>query len=116
MMLSAENTITIINSYYDGEKDKDVELATVLKGVSVFFEHSAGALTTGIHSNNKVKIRIPFRDNYRRSDLWKEKPTSARWTLQVGDKIIVDGESKTILHFKDNTGRRFARHWFVEAQ
>lgn len=116
MMLSAEKNVTIVNSYYDGDLDKDVEVRTVLKGVSVFFDHSAGALSTGIHSSDTVKIRIPFRDFYLRSDLWQEKKNSRRWTLRVGDKIIVDGESKTILRFRDNTDRRFARHWFVEAQ
>lgn len=42
--------------------------------------------------------------------------TNTQWTLRVGDAVIIDGERKTILRWRDNTCRRFEPHWYVEAQ
>ena len=42
--------------------------------------------------------------------------TDTQWTLRTGDKIIVEGEQKTITRVHDNTCRRFEPHWYVEAQ
>ena len=119
-MLGAVRSITVVNSYYDGSVDKDVEVSTALSDVSVYFDRAGTNSDSGVAASDLVKIRIPYRDDYFSEDQWlsrrKQNKSSLDWTLRIGDTIIVDGKKKTILRFRDNTGRSFSPHWYVEAR
>ncbi len=120
-MLDANKSITVFCSWYDSTADADREVLFTLDGVSVHIDYSVSLSTGGITASDLAKIRIPFRDGYLPADLWieqqkSEHPNKNIWTLRNGDTILVDGEQKTIMCWRDNTKRRFKPHWYVEAQ
>lgn len=120
-MLGANRSVTIVNFWYDGDADADRKVSTVLDGVSTHFVHSASASGSGVTASDLAKIRIPYRKGYLSEDQWIERQKSDHadknvWTLRIGDTVLVDGQRKTILCWRDNTGRRFEPHWYLEAQ
>ncbi len=120
-MLDANKSVTITCSWYDGTADADQEVSFTLDGVSVHIDHSASLSTGGVATSDLARIRIPFRDGYLPPDLWierqKSEPLNKKvWTLRIGDTILVNGEQKTILCWRDNTKRMFEPHWYVEAR
>ena len=120
-MLGANRSVTIVNFWYDGDADADREVSTVLDGVSVHFVHSASASANGVAAADLVKVRIPLREDYLPEDQWLDRQKSnskdkSVWTLRVSDTLIVNGEKKTVLCWRDNTDRSFEPHWYVEAQ
>lgn len=120
-MLGADRSITVLCSRYDGAIGTDQEISFVLDHVSVHYAYAASPSTGGVTAADIVKIRIPYRLGYLPEDRWTEHQKAAPgdpsfWTLRLGDKIFVDGQSKTIMRFHDNTGRRFQPHWYVEVQ
>ena len=71
-MLDANRSIVVINSYYDTSADEDKEVLTLLTDVSVHFGNAAASSSGGITDADIAKIRIPFRPNYLRAELWDE--------------------------------------------
>ena len=119
-MLCANRSITIINRYYDGTADEDIDVSTKLSDVSVYFDRAGTASSNGVTSTDMVKIRIPYRKGYLPEDQWLDRRKNSQyctaWTLRLGDTVIVDGVEKTILRCRDNTGQKLHPHWYVEAR
>ena len=120
-MLVANRSITITCGWYDGSADTDREASFTLDGVSVHIDHSASQSSGGVTASNLARIRIPFRDGYLPEDQWIKRQKSTHWnkkvwTLRIGDTILVEGEQKTIMCWRDNTKRRVEPHWYVEAR
>lgn len=115
-MLGADQTVTIVNRWYDGTNDADREQEFRLDGVSVFYDCSAGTSNGGTSATDLVRIRIPFRKDYLPEDQWKQDHPADKWTLRLEDKVIVGGQSRTVLRIHDNTIRRFQPHWYVEVR
>jgi len=120
-MLDAVKSVTITCRWYDGTADTDQEISFALDGVSVHIDHSASPSTGGVTASSLAKVRIPYRDGYLPEDQWIERQTSEHgdkkiWTLRIGDTVLVDGEQKTIMCWRDNTNRRFEPHWYLEAR
>lgn len=120
-MLDANRSITITCGWYDGAADADREVSLTIDGVSVHIEHSASQSSGGVTASDLARIRIPYRKGYLPEDLWIERQKSNHWdkdvwTLRIGDTILVDGEKKTVMCWRDNTKRRFEPHWYVEAR
>lgn len=115
-MLCADRTVAVVNGWYDSVADADKESVFTLDGVSVYFDRAANTTGGGVTASNLIKIRIPFREDYLPEDQWKQDHPADKWTLRLEGKVIVDGESRTILRIHDNTTRRFCPHWYVEVR
>ncbi len=102
-MFAANQTITVINRIYDGKSDTESEVSTVLDGVSVYDNDAASVSSGGITKSGLLKIRIPY-----------SLPDGAQ--LTIGSTVIWGGRKGTILRSRNNTHRRFAPHWYMEAE
>lgn len=120
-MLGANRSVTIVNFWYDGAADADREVSTTLDGVSIYVEAAASLASDRPEEADLAKIRIPYRLGYLSQEQWldqqkSDSPEKDVWTLRVGDTVVIDGQRKTILRFRDNTARPFSPHWYVEAR
>lgn len=133
-MRLCNETITVFNTRFDPDADKDVYTGTVITGVSWFCEIASNVDSSGLKAANKFTIRIPTNADfsgkaYTDPVSYKNGDPSAVFTLQNGD-IIVKGRAEdanprpadlqkkyaevvTVLGVTDNRRTRNAPHWKV---
>lgn len=131
-MRLCEDTITVINGKLDREAGMDVYHATVIAGVSWFFNTVTTVDSSGLKAANQVTIRIPegadaSGKHYATPEAFAAGEPEQLFTLRPGD-LVVHGrveenlrpaelkergyELATILAVTDNRRGR-APHWKV---
>lgn len=133
-MRLCNETITVFNSQFSPELDRDVYTGTVIAGVSWFCEIASAVIQSGLKSADKFTIRIPDNADFGGKSYvdpvaYKTSDPATVFTLKNGD-IIVKGAVETtgmtpaalqkqsvdfvtVLGVTDNRRAPNAPHWKV---
>ena len=130
--------VTIFNKYFDPVQGVERCQRTHIEGVYWDASYGASIRKTGMESENKVLILIPFEDNDesfckpKEFDRLQAEERADHWTLKPGDKIVRglihhDGTMATLVQNYDDVyeittvdtkvmGSPDMQHWEVMAK